>query len=101
MCACLLLLTARVAEAQSNDSQVGGSAAGTGAVTGVVYCADTNQPARFAEVRVQLLSSIGTSPSSAGQTPPDAAMATTDLNGEFLIDRLLPGEYGVLASLLG
>lgn len=99
--ACFLLATTWIAEAQPSDVQVGGSAAGTGAVTGVVYCADTNQPARFAEVRVQLLFSIGTSPSSTGQTPPDAAMAATDLNGEFFIDRLLPGEYVVLASLLG
>jgi hypothetical protein len=90
-----LLSAARIAKAQPSPTS------GTGAVEGVVYCADTKQPARFATIRVQLLSSIGSTPSSTRQTPPDAAMTVTDLNGAFFIDHLSPGEYVALASLRG
>lgn len=98
MFVCLSLPAARVVLGQTNQS--GDSAAGNGAVEGVIYCTDTNEPARFATVRVQLLSSIGTIPKTS-QAPATAAMTVTNLEGAFFINRLPPGEYVAMASLRG
>ncbi len=74
---------------------------GTGVISGAVYCADTNEPARFVAVKVQSVSSLGSAPKVLEQGPADAVSTTTGVDGAFRVDGLVPGEYLVLASLQG
>jgi hypothetical protein len=63
----------------------------SGIVTGVVYCADTNQPARMAHVSLVPFSG----------DPTQGKMADTDLEGRFSIPRVPEGNYFVSANLAG
>lgn len=67
----------------------------SGAVTGRVYCADTNLPCRFANVILQL---ADTTASHRGGT---SFSATSALDGSFTIEHVAPGQYYILAELPG
>ncbi len=71
-----------------------------GRVTGIVYCADTGRPARFATV------TLTTAPAgdgkSAGQAPLAAVESVqTDLNGRFTMEAVEPGHYYAFATQEG
>lgn len=92
---CLALSTSALASNAQVDQQ------GTGALNGYVYCADTGVPARFASVRVQSISSLGSEQTVSPHGAQTAAFTTTALDGSFSIDGLTPGRYLILASLTG
>jgi hypothetical protein len=71
-----ILLVAFFAHAQGGD---------TGTVMGHVYCADTQKPARFANVRLQSLDS------QIGRF--GGGFATTGSDGSFRITGVAPGDY--------
>jgi hypothetical protein len=64
----------------------------TGILSGTVYCADTNQPARLAEVHLLRISEKEWGTGSSGQT---------DLEGRFSFQHLAEGDYYVVAVLPG
>jgi hypothetical protein len=64
----------------------------TGALSGTVYCADTNQPARLADIRLFLISDKEFGSRSFSQT---------DLEGRFSISHIDEGDYYVVAVLPG
>jgi hypothetical protein len=71
-----------------------------GVVTGVVICADTGKPARFAEV------TLTAAPPPGGKLDdnmplPSLESATTDLDGRFRIEAVKPGHYFAFATLEG
>ncbi len=68
----------------------------SGSVSGHVYCADTNAPARFARVT---LIPANTSEGSRGGFGRNTD--TTGLDGSFQIQNVAPGTYYVAASLTG
>jgi hypothetical protein len=67
-----------IAQAQSSD---------TGTVTGHVYCADTQKPARFANLRLQPVDAQG------GRFGFRGGFATTGSDGSFRITGVSPGDY--------
>ena len=75
-----------VARAQSTDA---------GAVTGRVYCADTQKPARFAMVRLQTIDVSGRSSGGRGgfaTTGPDGSFSMSDVSaGDYYADVTMPG----------
>jgi hypothetical protein len=73
--ACVAVL---YADAQNSD---------TGSVTGHVYCADTQKPARFANIRLQPVEG------QEGQFGGRGGFATTGSDGSFRITGVSPGEY--------
>ncbi len=70
----------------------------TGSVSGHVYCADTNAPARFARV---MLRPVGTSSGTTRENYFSQSQATTGLDGSFQMQNVAPGTYYVFASLTG
>ncbi|WP_263381909.1 carboxypeptidase-like regulatory domain-containing protein [Granulicella arctica] len=74
----------------------------TGAVTGRVYCVDTNLPARLASVTLQ---TIDVKPEAAAgvREEPQVAMRTyqTSLDGSFVIPKVRPGTYYVVIQMAG
>jgi hypothetical protein len=66
-----------------------------GRVTGIVLCADTGKPARFAQV---ILSSAKI---EQGNPLPASEEATTDLDGRFTIEAVEPGHYYAYATQEG
>ena len=76
----------------------------TGSVSGHVYCADTNQPARLAVVTLQSAPrKIGAGP--AKQVDPDAQSVPptvrTGLDGSFFFPKVKPGTYFLIADYAG
>ncbi len=65
-------------------------------VTGRVTCADTQRAARFAQVTL-----IGAGESDGGFRGGGRLSARTDLDGNFLLPAVSPGDYYVTASLTG
>src|ERR1700733_1545717 len=59
----------------------------TGTVTGHVYCADTQKPARFANVRLQPVDAQG------GRFGGRGGFATTGSDGSFRMTGVSPGDY--------
>ena len=85
------------ATAQSNPS----ARHATGTVTGHVYCADTNAPARMARVRLESAKeSSGNNPQSSSDLPVGGIVQTA-LDGSFIIPDVPPGAYYVIATLNG
>jgi hypothetical protein len=71
-----------------------------GVVTGIVLCADTGKPARFATVTLTAVPSKDTK--SKDSAPLAAAeSAITDLDGRFRIEAVEPGHYYAFATLEG
>lgn len=64
----------------------------TGTLTGTVYCADTNMPARLASIYLVHISDNSFGSQSYGET---------DLEGRFAADRIPEGTYYVVAVLPG
>jgi hypothetical protein len=75
---------------------------GTGTVTGHVYCADTNAPARVASVQLAPVKDGKRSGTSlfAGDAPA-GGIARTGFDGSFTLAKVPPGSYYVVASALG
>jgi hypothetical protein len=71
-----------------------------GAVTGIVLCADTGKPARFATVT---LSAVPQKDEKAEKGAPLPATETTmtDLEGRFRLEAVEPGRYYAFATLEG
>jgi len=69
-----------------------------GAVTGVVICADTGKPARFATVN---LVSVPKKDAKTDEQTPDTEGTTTDLDGRFRLEAVEPGQYLAYATLEG
>jgi hypothetical protein len=72
-----------------------------GTVEGVVICADTGKPARFAEVTLAGLPEKDTKGSREGEVadPLNATeTATTDLDGRFTMEAVEPGHYWAYAT---
>ena len=65
-------------------------------VTGRVVCADTQRPARFAQVML-VPASTGVSDYDRGRT----AVGRTDLDGRFALDNVPPGDYYATAEMTG
>ncbi len=85
------------ATAQTNPS----ARHATGTVTGHVYCADTNAPARMARVRLESAKeSSGSNPQSSSDLPVGGIVQTA-LDGSFIIPDVPPGAYYVTATLSG
>jgi hypothetical protein len=77
---------------------------GTGTVTGHVYCADTNAPARMARVRLESVNDAQQHEGSNPQDSPDmpvGGIVQTALDGSFVIPNVPPGRYYIVASLPG
>jgi len=71
-----------------------------GVVTGVVLCADTGKPARFATVTLTAVpGKDGKSKDSAPLAAAESAL--TDLDGRFRIEAVEPGHYYAFATLEG
>lgn len=90
------------APAQSNSAKPG-----TGTVTGHVYCADTNAPARMARVQLESLhdeaerSASHSLRSSHVLLVPAGGVVDTALDGSFTLSNVPPGSYYVIASAEG
>jgi hypothetical protein len=71
--------------------------ADTGTVTGHVYCADTQKPARFANVRLEPVDSASNSGDSRAMFQRNfggrGGFATTDSDGSFRMTGVSPGDY--------
>jgi hypothetical protein len=76
LCAVAIVYAALLGHAQNADS---------GTVTGHVYCADTQKPARFANIRLQSVEAQG------GRF--GGGFATTGSDGSFRIIGVAPGDY--------
>jgi hypothetical protein len=96
----LLLLALPTLAAMAQNS----AKPGTGAVTGHVYCADTNAPARVAQVQLETVrdaeqrSAIHPQPS---YNLPAGGIVQTALDGGFVIPKVPPGSYYVVATAAG
>jgi hypothetical protein len=71
-----------------------------GAVAGIVLCADTGKPARFATVN---LTSVPVKHADPQDQPPLAPVAAMDtgLDGRFRMEAVPPGDYYAFATLKG
>src|SRR3954454_6850693 len=74
----------------------------TGTVTGHVYCADTNAPARMASVQLEPVTDGKASGASHSTSDtPAGGIAQTGLDGSFTLSHVPLGWYYVLASKAG
>ncbi len=71
-----------------------------GVVTGVVLCADTGKPARFATVALTPMPKEGEK-NDQGDPLPAAEVTVTDLDGRFRMEAVDPGRYYAFATLDG
>ena len=107
------LLLATTATAQTHSATISSSTTPeqTGSVTGHVFCADTNQPARFAKVSLEPIidpspSTPAASPSAAPTPkpafkPPAGSNVETTLDGGFTLTKVKPGDYYVVVQKQG
>ena len=86
----IAMLAAMPLQAQSSDS---------GTVTGHVYCADTQKPARFANVRLQ--STEMQEGGFGGRFGGRGGFATTGSDGSFRMTHVSPGDYYVDVMMPG
>jgi hypothetical protein len=75
--------------------------AATGSVTGHVTCADTNTPARLAIVVLRPVPAAKSADPAGISKPVEGRRVQTLLDGSFLIPKVAPGTYLVLASMAG
>ncbi len=71
-----------------------------GRVTGIVLCADTGKPARFATVTLTAAPKVDEK-SKQGELLPATESAVTDLDGQFTMEAVEPGHYYAFATLEG
>jgi hypothetical protein len=101
----LLALTASTfALAQARQATV--TPEPTGTVTGKVFCADTNEPARFAQVSLENIPAPSAKkPEPEGFAPPadssGAGKVQTTLDGSFTLTHVKPGSYYVVVTKQG
>lgn len=94
-----LAFLALAATAQNNSAK-----SGTGTVTGHVYCADTNAPARGAQVQLESVKGAEHRLAGHGQATSDmpfGGIVQTALDGGFVIPNVPPGSYYVVAKAAG
>src|ERR1700761_8412498 len=74
----------------------------TGAITGHIYCGDTNAPARMASVQLDPIKGPKRSGASriSGDVPA-GGVAQTGFDGSFTLSRVSPGSYYVITSKPG
>ena len=72
-----------------------------GTVTGVVICADTGKPARFAEVQLLPAAAFNVSSESSKNEVDISETSVTALDGRFTIEAVPPGEYYAYATMEG
>jgi hypothetical protein len=85
------------ATAQTNPS----ARHATGTVTGHVFCADTNAPARMARVRLESAKETSGGNQQSSSDLPVGGIVQTALDGSFIIPDVPPGAYYVTATLNG
>lgn len=76
----------------------------TSTVTGHVYCADTNTPARLASVMLKPVRAVEEAGSNSGSSHGERLLLTavqTTLDGSFVIPKVAPGTYYVVAYKTG
>lgn len=71
-----------------------------GVVTGIVLCADTGKPARFATVTLSATPKASEKSDDADPLPA-AEITVTDLDGRFRFEAVQPGRYYAFATLEG
>jgi len=71
-----------------------------GRVTGIVICADTGKPARFANVTLSAYPKTDDKPDQDSALP-ETERAMTGLDGRFTIEAVEPGRYFAIATLEG
>ena len=71
-----------------------------GTVTGIVICADTGKPARFATVTLSAAPKKGEKV-EGGQPLPATETTITGLDGRFRLEAVEPGRYYAFATLEG
>jgi len=72
----------------------------TGSLSGTVYCADTNEPARLAQVHLFRISDKEFGSQSQGQTDLDGRFALSHVDeGDYYVVAVLPGYVNLLSSL--
>jgi hypothetical protein len=95
------VLAGALIQAQTADSQ------GAGSVSGHVYCADTNKPARLARVTVEPVDDLRAVQVDASgnflrrRGAATAVLTETGKDGAYSIDSLPPGQYYIVAELPG
>lgn len=94
----LLPLLALAATAQRNSARPAATI-----VTGHVYCADTNAPARMAAVMLEPVRVVDEAGLATSGSPDQITMTAveTGLDGSFAIPRVSPGAYYVIAYKAG
>jgi hypothetical protein len=101
----VLIITAGIHPAGWAQEANSPSPTGTGSVTGNIYCADTEKPARFARVILEPVDDfvpLRTDEKEKIIRPPGSTFtAQTKADGSFLIDEVPVGEYFILAELPG
>ena len=96
----LIPLLALAAMAQNNSA----AKVGTGTVSGHVYCAVTNAPARGAQVQLEGVKDTEHRLAGHGQASTDmpaGGIVQTALDGSFVIPNVPPGSYYVVAKAAG
>jgi len=73
----------------------------TGTITGHVFCSDTNEPARFAEVSLAPIATPSKSKSASSTAATDGRSVETTLDGSFTIPKVKPGAYYVVVKKSG
>ena len=71
-----------------------------GVVSGIVLCADTGKPARFATVALTAVPQAAEK-NDQGDPLPAAEMTVTDLDGRFRMEAVPPGRYYAFATMEG
>jgi hypothetical protein len=97
----LLLALILIAASAQNDSA---PKPATSTVTGHVYCADTNTPARLASVMLEPVRAVEEAGSHQGDSHGERLLLTavqTTLDGSFVIPKVRPGTYYVVAYKTG
>ena len=73
-----------------------------GAVSGHVFCADTNLPCRYAGVLLQPMGAFaGNQAKPSSEEAGKGISGSTGLDGSFLIENIAPGNYLVMGELPG
>ena len=98
----LLLLPVLTFAARAQNSSA--AKPGTGTVSGHVYCADTNAPARMASVQLESVKEAEQRSANHPQPSfdlPAGGIVQTTLDGSFVIPKVPPGSYYVVATAAG
>jgi len=72
-----------------------------GTVTGHVYCADTNAPARLARVMLEPVADVNKAAEPHNTTLSTMNSVQTELDGSFAMKDVKPGAYYVIAEMPG